>query len=51
MWRARNQCLFSNEPIKIQSILGEIKYYSFLWISNRSRNLSLEWTKWKRFNV
>ncbi|MFS7923415.1 putative reverse transcriptase zinc-binding domain-containing protein [Helianthus anomalus] len=43
LWRARNNAVFSNSPVKIDSIMSEIKALCFLWFSNRSKFKGLEW--------
>ncbi|XP_021991152.1 uncharacterized protein LOC110887900 [Helianthus annuus] len=49
LWRARNNAKFSNSPIRIDSILSEIKALGFLWFSNRSKHKGLEWREWTSF--
>ncbi|KAM0008212.1 putative reverse transcriptase zinc-binding domain-containing protein [Helianthus debilis subsp. tardiflorus] len=49
LWRARNNLIFSNCPIKIASILSEIKVLGFLWFFNRSKYKGIGWEEWCSF--
>ncbi|XP_022042267.1 uncharacterized protein LOC110944931 [Helianthus annuus] len=49
MWRARNNAKFSNSPVRIESIISEIKALGFLWFSIRSKYKGLEWKDWSSF--
>ncbi|XP_022031565.1 uncharacterized protein LOC110932546 [Helianthus annuus] len=49
LWRARNNFRFANTPVKIDSILSEVKALSFLWFSNRSKFKGVEWGEWCSF--
>ncbi|KAJ0853631.1 putative reverse transcriptase zinc-binding domain-containing protein [Helianthus annuus] len=49
IWRARNKLVFSNCPVKIESILSEIKVLGFLWFSNRSKHKGIGWEDWCSF--
>ncbi|MFS8004919.1 hypothetical protein Hanom_Chr13g01231361 [Helianthus anomalus] len=49
IWRARNKLKFSNTPVKIDSILSEVKAIGFLWYSNRSKCRDLECGEWCSF--
>ncbi|MFS7952746.1 hypothetical protein Hanom_Chr07g00610561 [Helianthus anomalus] len=30
LWKARNEMIFSNRPVKVEKIMGEVMAYSFL---------------------
>ncbi|KAF5817459.1 putative TIR domain, reverse transcriptase zinc-binding domain-containing protein [Helianthus annuus] len=49
LWRARNNLVFSNSPVRIDRILSEIKVLSFLWFSNRSKFKGVSWEEWISF--
>ncbi|KAF5800838.1 putative reverse transcriptase zinc-binding domain-containing protein [Helianthus annuus] len=49
IWRARNNLVFSNKPVKIDCIVSEVKVLGFLWFKNRSRFKSLDWKEWVSF--
>ncbi|MFS7972310.1 putative reverse transcriptase zinc-binding domain-containing protein [Helianthus anomalus] len=49
LWRARNKFKFSNSPVKIDSILGEVKALGHFWFSNRSRYKVVDWKEWVSF--
>ncbi|XP_021991787.1 uncharacterized protein LOC110888575 [Helianthus annuus] len=39
LWCARNLALFSNSPVRIDSIVSEVKALGFLWFANRSKHI------------
>ncbi|XP_076905355.1 uncharacterized protein LOC143561096 [Bidens hawaiensis] len=47
LWETQNKFIFENKPVKIDKVLGDIKYLSFLWIKNRANCLNLDWNRWK----
>ncbi|KAF5816468.1 putative reverse transcriptase zinc-binding domain-containing protein [Helianthus annuus] len=49
IWRARNNLIFSSRPIRIDSIISEVKAMSFLWFSNRSKHRGIDWDDWYSF--
>ncbi|KAJ0581748.1 putative reverse transcriptase zinc-binding domain-containing protein [Helianthus annuus] len=49
LWRARNNVKFSNDPVRIEGIISEIKALSFLWFSNRSKHKGVAWKDWCSF--
>ncbi|KAJ0896378.1 putative reverse transcriptase zinc-binding domain-containing protein [Helianthus annuus] len=49
IWRARNNLVFSNKPVRIDGITSETKASSFLWWSNRSKYKGMEWRDWYAF--
>lgn len=51
IWKARNDFIFSNIPIKVSNIIGEIKILSFLWVRSRSKKIGVDWKKWKCFSL
>ncbi|KAJ0536571.1 hypothetical protein HanIR_Chr09g0443091 [Helianthus annuus] len=46
IWQARNNLVFSSSPVKIESIMSEIKALGFLWFSNRSKCKGIGWGDW-----
>ncbi|MFS7919355.1 putative reverse transcriptase zinc-binding domain-containing protein [Helianthus anomalus] len=51
LWNARNKHLFSDIPISLSRIIEEIKAVAFLWIKSRAKMGSLDWHKWKNFDM
>ncbi|KAJ0588415.1 hypothetical protein HanRHA438_Chr04g0171501 [Helianthus annuus] len=49
LWCARYNAKFSNIPIKIESIISEVKALGFLWFVNRSKYKEIEWGDWCSF--
>ncbi|KAJ0467691.1 putative reverse transcriptase zinc-binding domain-containing protein [Helianthus annuus] len=49
LWKARNEIIFSNRPVKVEKIMGDVMAYSFLWIKSRAKNVELDWNWWKVF--
>ncbi|KAJ0490780.1 putative reverse transcriptase zinc-binding domain-containing protein [Helianthus annuus] len=43
LWRARNNAVFSNSPVKIEGIIGEIKALGYFWYVNRSKYKEMSW--------
>lgn len=50
LWTARNKSRFENAPSDSRKIVQDIKTLSFLWYSNRVRNVSVDWKMWYDFN-
>ncbi|XP_076894415.1 uncharacterized protein LOC143546688 [Bidens hawaiensis] len=50
IWRARNEAVFEGKPVRLESVFGEIKGLSFLWVQNRAKKPSLSWNDWTRFD-
>nr|XP_043633690.1 uncharacterized protein LOC122604895 [Erigeron canadensis] len=51
LWRNRNNAVFNSKRTSAKHLFEEIRYPSFLWIKNRSRNLTLSWGDWCDFNI
>ncbi|KAJ0834798.1 putative reverse transcriptase zinc-binding domain-containing protein [Helianthus annuus] len=51
IWKQRNETIFSSSRVDIPKILAEIKSASFLWIKNRAKMYSLDFSDWCSFNV
>ncbi|MFS7924741.1 hypothetical protein Hanom_Chr03g00276231 [Helianthus anomalus] len=44
------QLRFENKPVKLVNIFNEIKAFSFLWFSNRSKYKEVDWVCWCKFD-
>ncbi|KAJ0445645.1 putative reverse transcriptase zinc-binding domain-containing protein [Helianthus annuus] len=51
IWKHRNARVFEQAPCSIQSVIGEVKTFSHLWVKHRSKQSGLEWEIWKSFNL
>ncbi|XP_035840304.1 uncharacterized protein LOC118487510 [Helianthus annuus] len=51
LWKQRNDTIFYGNRVDISRIFAEIKSTSFLWVKNRAKMYSLEWSDWCSFNV
>ncbi|KAJ0923638.1 putative RNA-directed DNA polymerase [Helianthus annuus] len=51
IWKLRNNVIFSGNRVDVSRLLAEIKSTSFLWVRNRAKMQSLEWSDWCSFNV
>ncbi|KAJ0455678.1 putative reverse transcriptase zinc-binding domain-containing protein [Helianthus annuus] len=51
IWRARNQCIFSDKKLKVMEVIAEIKSLSFLWFRSRYNKGSIDWNSWCKFDV
>ncbi|KAJ0527505.1 hypothetical protein HanHA300_Chr09g0334701 [Helianthus annuus] len=49
LWKARNNLVISNKPVRIDSIVSEIKALGYFWFSNRSKHKGIEWGDWVSF--
>ncbi|XP_022040373.1 uncharacterized protein LOC110942918 [Helianthus annuus] len=49
IWRARNNFVFANKPVKIDKIISEVKALGHFWFSNRSKYKDIEWGDWCSF--
>ncbi|KAK9067117.1 hypothetical protein SSX86_014442 [Deinandra increscens subsp. villosa] len=50
IWRARNDKVHKRKHFHIETIFGETKVLSFLWITNRAKDLGVGWVDWCNFN-
>ena len=46
IWSFRNKLLFGSVNPRKDELFDDIRYYSFLWISNRDRNSNFSWVDW-----
>lgn len=51
IWRHRNDAVFNLKQPSIQTVLGDIKTLSFLWVKARAKQHSLVWDVWCTFNL
>ncbi|XP_076881447.1 uncharacterized protein LOC143529564 [Bidens hawaiensis] len=52
-WRIRkagNEKVFNSKVVNLEEIIGDIKSLGFLWFKNKSKNRSIEWMNWCRFD-
>ncbi|KAL8208310.1 hypothetical protein R6Q57_007722 [Mikania cordata] len=50
LWKARNDIVFNMKQASLGKIIEEIKVLSYLWISSRSKTLTLSWDDWCCFS-
>ncbi|GKD50972.1 RNA-directed DNA polymerase, eukaryota, reverse transcriptase zinc-binding domain protein [Tanacetum coccineum] len=46
LWKFRNNSFFSSTRPKRSLILNDVEHLSFIWISNKARNVTLNWIEW-----
>ncbi|GKD23376.1 hypothetical protein Tco_1225079 [Tanacetum coccineum] len=46
LWRYHNEFVFSAKRPKIELLLNDVKFLSFNWITNRHKNISINWIEW-----
>ncbi|KAD4179295.1 hypothetical protein E3N88_27886 [Mikania micrantha] len=51
IWKTRNEIVFKGTSPSVGGIVEEVKRMGFLWIKNRAKLHSLDWNRWKCFNV
>ncbi|XP_076892174.1 uncharacterized protein LOC143543823 [Bidens hawaiensis] len=51
LWKKRNELVHSGIPIKLSTLLEEIKVLGYLWIKNRAKKYGLTWEDWCKFRV
>ncbi|XP_022031634.1 uncharacterized protein LOC110932618 [Helianthus annuus] len=51
IWKARNEKVFEDRFIPVQTSVELIKEDAFLWLGNRSKLQLTDWIKWKSFDI
>ncbi|MFS7949941.1 hypothetical protein Hanom_Chr06g00577541 [Helianthus anomalus] len=51
IWKSRNEFIFDQKKSRVDGMVDRIKEESFQWIKNRSPFVSLNWERWRDFNV
>ncbi|XP_022014307.1 uncharacterized protein LOC110913795 [Helianthus annuus] len=51
LWKLRNDVVFSGIRVDISRLWADIKATSFLWIKNRAKMHTLDWSNWCNFNI
>ncbi len=46
IWKARNSYVFKDTSVTGMQMLGDIQFFSFFWISHRSKRMKLAWVDW-----
>ncbi|XP_022036785.1 uncharacterized protein LOC110939535 [Helianthus annuus] len=51
IWKSRNERIFERKQIRVECIIERIKEESFMWIKHRSSYASIDWERWRDFNI
>ncbi|KAJ0734469.1 putative RNA-directed DNA polymerase [Helianthus annuus] len=51
IWKHQNDRVFKQSPCSVQSVIGEVKMLSYLWVKHRSKQSGLDWEIWSGFNL
>ncbi|KAF5802616.1 hypothetical protein HanRHA438_Chr06g0270621 [Helianthus annuus] len=51
IWRCRNAAVFKHKRPSMQTVMGDIKGMSFLWVKARSKQRNMDWDLWNCFNI
>ncbi|XP_022018936.1 uncharacterized protein LOC110918968 [Helianthus annuus] len=51
IWKMRNEVTFGQAIPNTTKVLDEVKSMAFLWVKNRSKEVTLSWENWSRFSI
>ncbi|XP_022041328.1 uncharacterized protein LOC110943906 [Helianthus annuus] len=51
IWKGRNDKIFRGKKVNYEELLSEIKAQSHLWITNRAKEITKDWGKWRSFDI
>ncbi|XP_022036789.1 uncharacterized protein LOC110939539 [Helianthus annuus] len=51
IWKTRNERIFDGKQSRVEVMVDKTKEESFQWIKYRSPYVSLDWERWRDFNV
>ncbi|KAM0009544.1 putative reverse transcriptase zinc-binding domain-containing protein [Helianthus debilis subsp. tardiflorus] len=51
LWKNRNNIVFHERTTSTNKLVEEIKEETFEWMRQRSKNVRVSWSDWRRFNI
>ncbi|XP_076939869.1 uncharacterized protein LOC143608822 [Bidens hawaiensis] len=51
LWKVRNDIVFNGKMVSVVNLVGDIKALSYLWVKNRSGEMSISWDDGCGFKV